>query len=248
MHVKGSNVKKKSGVPLYLQIHEQLLQKIEDGVWPEDTMIPTEVELCKEYDVSNITVREAIRILVQDGKLSRTPGKGTFVTRQKLEQKLNRFFSFTRWAVQNGLKPASRILRVETMNCDSHIAGHLDLKEGDQVTRIERLRLGDSEPLMLEVIWICADSYTDLHLKDLSNIPLNDILANDYHVLLTKAVESIEPKMSDEYVSHLLGIHKEALLLYVEHTAFTTSGRTVYFVTSFYRGDRVKFTIELSGT
>ena len=115
------NMEKKSGVPLYLQIYEQLLQKIEDRIWPVDTMIPTEAELCKEYDVSNITVREAIRILVQDGKLSRTPGKGTFVTRQKLEQKLNRFFSFTRWARQNGLKPASRILRVETMDCDSHI-------------------------------------------------------------------------------------------------------------------------------
>ena len=246
--MKGSNVKKKSGVPLYLQIHENLLQKIEERIWPEDTMIPTEAELCREYDVSNITVREAIRILVQDGRLSRTPGKGTFVTRQKLEQKLNRFFSFTRWALQNGLKPASRILRIETMDCDSHIAGHLALKEGDQVTRIERLRMGDSEPLTLEVIWISADTYPNLHLKDLSNIPLNDILANDYNVLLMKAIESIEPSMSDEYVSHLLGIPRETLLLYVEHTAFTTSDRTVYFVTSFYRGDRVKFTIELSAS
>ena len=95
--------RRKSGVPLYLQIKEHLLAKIDAGTWPEEAMIPTESELCEEYDVSKITVREAIKLLVRDGRLSRIPGKGTFISRQKIEQKLNRFFSFTRWALQNGL-------------------------------------------------------------------------------------------------------------------------------------------------
>ncbi len=236
---------KKAGVPLYLQIKEHLLAKIDAGTWPEETMIPTESELCQEYDVSKITVREAIKLLVRDGRLSRIPGKGTFITRQKIEQKLDRFFSFTRWAKQNDLVPASRILKVETVPCDVHIARHLEIPEGEQVTQVERLRLGNSEPLMLEVIWVPTSLCPDLHIHDLANVPLNDILANEYGLSLVRARESIEPQTADEYVSRLLAIEKEVLLLHVEHTAYTAAGRIAYFVISSYRGDRVKFSIEL---
>ncbi len=241
-------VKKKNGVPLYLQIKEHLLSKIDGGTWAEEAMIPTESELCKEYGVSKITVREAIKLLVMDGRLSRVPGRGTFVTRPKIEQTLNRFFSFTRWASQNGLEPASRVLRVETLPSDGHIARHLGISEGDPVTRIERLRLGNQEPLMLEVIWTSAALVPELHLRDLANIPLNDILANDYGIPLVRARESIEPQTADAYVSRLLSIEREVLLLHVEHTAFTTGGRIAYFVSSSYRGDRVKFSIDLEAT
>ncbi len=246
--MKESKFHKKTGIPLYLQIYEHLLQKIEEGIWPTEYMIPTEAELCKEYEVSSITVREAIKLLVNSGKLSRTAGKGTFVTQQQLVHKLNRFFSFTRWANQNGLKPASRILRVETMDCDKHIAGHLGISEKDPVIRIERLRLGDDEPLMLEMIWIPEQLCPKLHLKNLSNVPLNDIIYDEYGIPLIKAIESIEPRYTDEHTSRLLGIGKDVLLLYVEHTAYTKKDKIVYFVSSTYRCDRVKFTIELTSS
>lgn len=237
--------RKKNGVPLYLQIKEHLLSKIDGGTWAEEAMIPTESELCREYGVSKITVREAIKLLVMDGRLSRVPGRGTFVTRPKIEQTLNRFFSFTRWARQNGLEPASRILRVETLQSDAHIARHLGISEGEAVTRIERLRLGNHEPLMLEVIWASAALFPGIHLRDLANVPLNDILTADYGITPVRARESIEARTADSYVSRLLSIEKEVLLLHVEHTAFASGGRIAYFVSSSYRGDRVKFTIDL---
>ena len=239
-------LKRKAGLPLYLQVKEHLLKKIDAGIWAEESLIPTETELCEEYGVSKITVREAIKILVKDGRLSRKPGKGTLVTRPKIEQKLNRFFSFTKWAQANGLEPASRILRVETVACDRHIAKHLGIAEGEQVTRIERLRLGNNEPLTLEVIWVPCRFCPDLHLHDLANVPLNDILQNEYGIPLVRATESIEAQTADEYLARLLGIEKDVVMLHVEHTAFTRGNQIVYFVTTTYRGDRVKFSVELS--
>lgn len=238
---------RKNGIPLYLQILQNLKEKIESGEWSEGTMIPTEKELCKEYNVSKITVREAIKILVKDGMLSRTPGKGTFVTQPKLEQKLNRFFSFSGWAKQQGLESASRLLKVETQKCDKHIAKHLKIDPGENITRIERLRLGSNEPLMFETIWVTSHLCPNLHLQDLSNLSLNDIITNVYKIPLVRAVESIESSIADEYVARLLEVEKEALMLMVEHTAFTNNSKIVYFVSSYYRGDRVKFTVELRG-
>jgi GntR family transcriptional regulator len=226
---------------------ERLRENIESGKWHAGSMIPTENELCREFDVSKITVREAIKILVQEGLLSRTPGKGTFVTQPKLEQKLNRFFSFTRWAQGEGLEPASRILKVETLPCDQHMATHLSMKPGEKVTKIERLRLGSGEPLMFETIWVSASLCPRLHLQDLANQPLNNIIAQKYNLPLLYATESIEAGIADEYVAGLLGISEGSPLLKVEHTAFTEQRTKVYFVTSFYRGDRVKFFVELTG-
>ena len=136
---------------------------------------------------------------------------------------------------------------MEIVACDRHIAGHLGTAQGEQVTRIERLRLGDNEPLMLETIWVPYGLCPDLHLKDLANVPLNDVIAQDYNLALARATESIEAQTADEYAARLLGIDKDVLLLHVEHTTYARDNTIVYFVTSSYRGDRVKFSIELSG-
>jgi GntR family transcriptional regulator len=69
-----------SKLKLYVQIYTIIREKIKSGEWPAGTQIPTEDELCKTYDVSKVTVREAIQELVREGCLKRQQGKGTFVT------------------------------------------------------------------------------------------------------------------------------------------------------------------------
>ena len=239
---------RKAGFPLYLQIKEDLLARIESGQWQEKAMIPTERMLCEQYGASTITVREALKLLVHENRLRRIPGKGTFVTAPKLEHVLPRYFSFTRWAEQNGLHPTSRIMRVEVQRADRNIRRWLQLPDGDQVTHIDRLRLGSGEPLMLEDVWVACDLCPGLHLKDLANFPLNDIITGDYRLPLVRAVESIEPSLADDYTGKLLEMSSPPLILLVEHTTFTLDDRPVLFARSRYRGDRYKFSIELTSS
>lgn len=72
-------IDRESKLKLYVQIYTIIKEKIESGEWPVGTQIPTEDELCKTYDVSKVTVREAIQELVREGYLRRQQGKGTFV-------------------------------------------------------------------------------------------------------------------------------------------------------------------------
>ena len=153
--------------------------------------------LCRALKVSKITIREAMKLLVNDGKVVRIPGKGTFVSKPKLEQKLNKFFGFSKWALQNGLNPASRLRKVETLESNSHIAKHLGITAGDPVTGIERLRLGNDKPLMFEEIWISGSLCPSLHLKDIANIPLNEIITNDYEIQLLRGVMVQSGKVAD---------------------------------------------------
>lgn len=72
-------VDRRSKEKLYVQIYSIILEKIESGAWPAGTQIPPEDELCRIYDVSKATVREAVQELVREGCLTRRQGKGTFV-------------------------------------------------------------------------------------------------------------------------------------------------------------------------
>jgi GntR family transcriptional regulator len=242
-------VARQSGVPLYLQVKEIILKKIEAGTWPEGSMLPAENRLCEELKVSKITIREAMRLLVREERVERIPGKGTFVAgfrSAKFENKLGKFFSFTRWARQNGLEPVSRVLRVELQQRTPELSKRLCLTEEMALVRIERLRLGSNEPLMLENIWVAGSLCPGLHLKDLSNVPFNDLLQQEYGITLVRAIESFEVATADDHVSTLLDVPVGAPLLAIEYTTFGQDSQAVYFVSAIYRSDRIKFTIELT--
>ena len=71
------------GSPVYIQIHNQLRENIENGYWKVGQKIPAERELAAEFGVSRMTLRQAIQTLVDEGVLERRVGSGTFVARSK---------------------------------------------------------------------------------------------------------------------------------------------------------------------
>jgi GntR family transcriptional regulator len=241
-------MKRLPGSPLYMQVKEDILLKIESGTWPEKTRIPIESELCREYRVSTVTLREALKQLVSDGKLIRIAGKGTYVTKPKMVARLNSLFSISRWAQQEGVSVATRVIKVEIQKGNRYLSRHLSVKEGEDVTLVERLRIVEREPSMFEVVWIPTRCCPDLHMQDMTNTPLHDILRDVYRIPLTKAVESLEPVVPDDYVKRLMGLDAGTLLLKVEHSTFTTGEETILFANSYYRGDRYKLVVELENT
>ncbi len=238
-------VLKDSKIPLYHQIREDLRARIEEGEWLSGELIPAEKELCAEYKVSKITVLEAIKGLVREGLLYRKQGKGTFMAKPKLEQSLNRFYSFTESMRQKGLEPEQRILKVKFTEADKHSAKHLRIRKGEKITEIERLRLVNGEPFYLETIMIPVKLCPNLHLKDISSKPLNDILRNEYKIPLIRAKECFEPIIVDSYEAQMLGVKDGAPALLLEHTTYTTKNQTVLFSKGIIRGDRCRYYTEL---
>ena len=141
---------KQSPIPIYIQIEEQLKQQIQQGDFPIGTTIPSERELTERFDVSRMTVRQAITNLVNDGLLYREKGRGTFVASPKVEQPLNGLTSFTEDMMARGMVPSSKMINFEILEPESDISAALQLAQGDEVYFVERIRFADDKPMAIE--------------------------------------------------------------------------------------------------
>ena len=75
-----------STIPLYEQVKEAIKLKIEQKEWKENTRVPSETELMKIYEVSRVTVRNALALLVDEGYLEKKQGIGTFVSKPRIKK------------------------------------------------------------------------------------------------------------------------------------------------------------------
>ena len=66
-------------LPAYIRIHDKIKEDVDDGTWKIGQRLPSERDLCETFDVSRMTVRQAITLLVDEGILERKPGSGTLL-------------------------------------------------------------------------------------------------------------------------------------------------------------------------
>ncbi len=136
---------KTSKIPLYLQLMEDIIKKIDNNIYNEHDRLPSERELCKMYDTSRITVRQAFQELEREGYIYKLHGKGTFVAPKSYNQKLVNLYSFTNEMRKLGKKPSTKVLSFTDMAIDEHLAKKMGLLPNEEVFKIVRLRLADDE-------------------------------------------------------------------------------------------------------
>lgn len=142
-------LKPQESTPLYKQLSDLLRRQIEEGKIKQDHSIPSERSLCQKYNISRITVRQAISEMINEGILNRKQGKGTYVAKQKVTQGLARIVNFTRTVLDLGMNPSTKILGNEIFPVDFQIAKILDIPVTSQILKLSLLGMGDEEPLAL---------------------------------------------------------------------------------------------------
>lgn len=230
-------------MPLYFQIEEAIKQKIDKGEWITGTMISSEREFAENYEVSRMTVRQAINNLVNDGYLTRQKGKGTFVSAKKIEQKLLGLTSFTEDMRSRGYQPASKLISFQTIRANQRLAKALEIPEDKDVYEIKRVRLANDIPMAIETTFVPVHLLylQESHIKEgsLYSEVENAGFKIDY------ATQSLEASIARDAESEILEITKGAPVLLIERQTFLTNGMPLELVHSVYRGDRYKFMIDM---
>jgi GntR family transcriptional regulator len=234
----------KSGVPLYVQIINILRERMESGEWPSGHKIPSEPELQGEFNVSRFTIRQSISSLMLDGMVTKTRGKGTFVSYPKIKEDLPDLISFSEEMKKLGKVPSTAVQSVEIINPSKLIRDLLKLDENEKVLRIERLRSADNIPITLLVSYLPMKLNVDPG-EDFSQ-SLFDLLINKYNFRIARGDQEIEAIAANSKQAQLLEIPRNSPLLVIRRITFDHESRPIEYVEGFYPGGRYSYKIVLS--
>src|SRR5438128_8293389 len=206
--------------------------------------IPSERQLSQDMRVSRLTIRAALDELVRDGYLDRRHGSGTYVTEPKISQPLT-LTSFSDDMRRRGMTPGSRTLELTSTLAGARLAHRLGVSPEARLFRVKRLRLADSMPMAMEVLHVPEALVPGLTRADFEDHSFYQLLPERYGITIASGTQSIEPTVTSDEESEVLGgpLHTPAFLF--ERTTVSASGRIVEFVRSIYRGDRYRLVAEL---
>jgi len=233
--------------PLYQQIYHLLRQKIVQGQWPADDMLPSEASLMKQYGVSRATVRQALDELVRDGLIYRRQGRGTFAAPSSAAQGLVRIVRFTEDMVQRGLNPATKLISASLVPASAEMAAALHLEEGETLARIERLRLADGMPIGVDIAFWVHHYCPGILTQDYTTRSLREMLEDRYQIRLTQAHQVIKAVAATKELAEVLEVAVGFPLLALERVSFSEAGMAMEFLQLYYRGDRYTLHADLRG-
>ena len=235
-----------SPIPLYFQLYQLLVGMIEAGKWEAGTLIPGEMELGDEYELSRTTVRQALQQLVHEGFLSRHRGLGTVVAKPKLRHGPQRDLGITGYLRARGLRPGWQLLGMEPVIPPKRVASALAVPEKRKVLKIRRLRLADDEIIGAHTVYVpypLADSIREEHMTEgeSSLHYLQEIL----QVNLSETHRYIEAVPADPNTADLLRVDEDSPLLVIRRITNDAEGHPVEYLHAAYRGDRFEYYVHL---
>ena len=231
-------------VALHHQIKEDLFLHLRSGRWAPGSELPTEEALCRHYRVSRGTMRRAIADLVTDGYVERHRGRGTFVSRPKLESGVVGSYSRFR-VVGPPLDPGGRVLFCRRIRAAKDVAAMMQLDAGAPLWNLERVRFTKGKPVSVQTSFLPVALCPELSRQPLATTHLIDVLRDVYGVHLGSAVEYIDPTVADGYAARHLGIRVRTPLFQIERTTFTVQGAVAEYRRAVLRGDVYRYRIEL---
>jgi DNA-binding GntR family transcriptional regulator len=235
-------VDRRSPVPLYFQLAEQLEAAIRTGELAPGSRLETEVQLADRCGLSRPTVRQAIQHLVDKGLLVRKRGVGTQVVQAQVQRSIE-LTSLYDDLMAAQRSPRTKVLELDTVPATDQIARDLGVAPGATVIRLRRIRLTGSEPLALLTNHL-PTGVVDLTTEDLERHGLYETLRAG-GVNLRIAHQTIGARAATAAEATLLEARRGVPLLTMTRTAFDDKGRAIEYGTHVYRADRYSFTLTL---
>jgi GntR family transcriptional regulator len=231
-------------VPLHRQVYLDLRAGLDAGEWAPGDRLPPERELANRYGCSLITVRRALSELAREQRLQRTPGRGTTVLRPPIERDFAGTMSFTDEMQTRGLDPETRVVAARAQAAGEEVAEALELMVASPTLYLERLRLADGEPLLLEQVYLPAERFPGLLASDMEHTSLYDLLTERYETPIVRARESLEPVLLRPREARLLQQRPRTPALLIRGIAFAADHTPVEFGRTYVRGDRTRYYVE----
>lgn len=231
--------------PKHEQIQAELLARIQNGTYPQGSVIPKELDLAESFKVSRPTVRQAIEALVNAGYLERKRRVGTRVRQTKLAQEFTHVIrNFDSEMAQNGVRAKTTVLYFHEELANAEVQHALQLPDGATVYKLLRLRFADEQPVVLVTTYLRRTGLADFDQIDFAKTSLYEALAQR-DLAITHVDRRLEVLAADETTANLLNVVTGAPIFYFHTLGQTKDQRLLEYSIAKYRGDNNYFTISL---
>ncbi len=245
-------ISKFSSIPLYVQLRDIIVEKIESGEYGEEYKIPSEQELCDMFDISRPTVRQAISELTNSGYLYKEKGKGTFVSKLGARIEIKNYSGFTDSILDSEVPGSKSITSIRTLSSnDSKIPldsvfTNLGGTGSSGFCEIRHVTSVKNEILALHISYIPLDVFPEIEDDIRGKRPSYDIMKGKYPLVPIRSKSSVEIAFCDQADAQILMVQVGQPLFRVETVLTSKSGQVVELIISKYRSDKCKIIFEKS--
>lgn len=238
-----------SPTPLYHRIYSVLRERIVNGYYPSGVAMPSEAELATSFNVSRITIRKAMEILTAESLVTRTRGRGTFVSEQASDNNFNRAVVADVQGLLNYLNAVGQSTKLKVISLDKGIApprisAQLGVSPTSELVRAVRVREMQRMPYSLSIAYLLPQIGDSIKRQDLTSITMIDLVQR-----AGADVEHVEQVMTatlaDEVAAEHLEIPVGAPLMRVNRLFFNKQAIPFYAAEIFYRADRYEYRLSL---
>lgn len=231
--------------PLHIQVRETIRRQVKAGkLIDESGRLMTEAELGKHFGVSRITIRNAIKPLVDEGMFERERGRGTFLRSNQPENWVGRLMGFSETIKDAGYQPGARILlQGMTNRHDAEVRRHLHERA---VWQLKRVRLADDIPIAIEHAFYPPDVGLELEKRDLTSIVMYRVFEAEIGFNIKEATQTISASLADATVARLLSVKAGSPLLSIERLTVNMDGRPLELLRSVYLPNYFRLSINLT--
>jgi DNA-binding GntR family transcriptional regulator len=243
-------INKYSNIPLYSQLKNVIIDKIERGEYAENSKIPSEQELCELFKISRPTVRQAISELTNNGYLYKEKGKGTFVAKKKSVVDVKNYSGFTDSILDSQIPGERNIISMNIIKSYefSKLEDIFKIPYNQQVdfAEVKYLTLQNNEVFSLNTSYLPLNIFPSIIDDINAKKPSYDILVGKCPFIPVKSRSSLEVVYTEHSDAQFLQVQSGQALIQIKNILYSKSGQTVEYIISKYRADKCKLVFENS--
>jgi GntR family transcriptional regulator len=245
----GLSVQRDSVVPYYEQLKQVLMRQIEEGEFKAGDLLPSEHELCDRFGVSRTVVRQALGEMVNEGRLYRMRGKGTFVAKPKLhEQFIESTVGFFEDLTARGHRVESRVMSCEVIQPTEKVAEALELAAGDRCIELVRVRSVNDEVVAFTKSYLPdfgKEFFEDLRKTDMARVSLYRYLEDRWGIRIESGHRSLEAVIATGMLARLLEMDNGGPALAIESVGRNADEHVVEYFQAWHRADRTRLEMDV---
>lgn len=217
---------------IYQQLADFIQGIIETNEYNFGAKIPSEREFSEIFKISRMTVRKAIDLLIEKGLLVRIQGKGTFVSKPKIDSPIDTIQSMKSFIQESGLIPSNKVLIAQKEKAGIKYSKIFHINPDDDIFLLFRLRLGNGEPIALEYTYIPYQLIPNIESYDFEQCSLYE-LYEEQGISFASDCQHLEIVKVCSPQSTLLKLAEDSAVFMLLDTVTDTTGQVIEYTRSY---------------